>query len=209
MKNNNRDGNIKFICDWNKCPPVISDDELIKLNTWRDILYDLNLIGATPDGTGFGNISLRTKPSTRFIISGSSTGNLEKLNAEHYVKVTDYSISNNMVNCSGPVKASSESLTHAVIYEFHPEINGIIHIHSLAFWKKLLNKVPTTSEKVEYGTPEMAIEVTRLFKETDAFEKKIIVMGGHKEGLITFGKDLDEAGKYLLAYINIMVHPEN
>ena len=205
MKNNILDGNIKFICDWNKCQADISDDELIKLNTWRDILYDLNLIGATPEGIGFGNISLRTKPLTRFIITGSSTGNLEKINAEHYAKVTDYSISKNRVNCSGPVKASSESLTHAVIYEFRPEINGIIHIHNLDFWKKLQNKVPTTSEKVEYGTPEMAIEVIRLFKETDVSEKKIIVMGGYKEGIVTFGKDLDEAGKYLLAYINSII----
>ena len=205
MKNNDLDGNIKFICDWNKCQADISDDELIKLNTWRDILYDLNLIGATSEGIGFGNISLRTKPLTRFIITGSSTGNLGKINAEHYAKVTDYSISKNRVNCSGPVKASSESLTHAVIYEFRPEINGIIHIHNLDFWKKLQNKVPTTSEKVEYGTPEMAIEVIRLFKETDVSEKKIIVMGGYKEGIVTFGKDLDEAGKYLLAYINSII----
>ena len=205
MKNNNLDGYIKFICDWNKNQADISDKKLLKLNTWRDILYELNLIGATPDGIGFGNISLRTKPLTRFIITGSATGNLEKLNAEHYAEVTDYSIPKNRVSCSGLFKASSESLTHAVIYEFRPEVNGIIHIHNLDFWKKLRSKVPTTSEKVEYGTPEMAIEVIRLFKETNVSEKKIIVMGGHKEGIITFGKDLDEAGKYLLAYINTII----
>lgn len=205
MKNKNQEGNIKFNCEWHKCPPLITDEELIKLNGWRNIMYDLNFIGATTEGIGFGNISMRSEITTQFVITGSSTGHLKKLKAENYSKVTDYSILNNRVICEGPVKASSESLTHAVIYEYNPEINGIIHIHNLDFWNKLLNKVPITSDKVEYGTPEMAIEITRLLKETDALEKKIIVMGSHKEGIITFGKDLDEAGKYLLAYINNVI----
>ena len=68
-------------------------------------------------------------------------------------------------------------------------------------WERLINKIPTTSPEAEYGTPEIARDIIRLFKETDVKEKKILVMGGHKEGIISFGKDLDEAGNVLLSYL--------
>ena len=48
----------------------------------------------------------------------------------------------------------------------------------------------------------MAKEIQRLFRETDVKEKKILVMAGHKEGIISFGKDLDEAGKIMLNYLS-------
>ena len=37
-------------------------------------------------------------------------------NPGHYVKVSSFNIDDNAVQCSGPLKASSESLTHAAIY---------------------------------------------------------------------------------------------
>jgi len=45
-------------------------------------------------------------------------------------------------------------------------------------WRALLHKVPTTPEKVEYGTPEMAYAVRGLFDNTDVLKKKIFVMAG-------------------------------
>ena len=48
--------------------------------------------------------------------------------------------------------------------------------------------------------PEMAEEVIRLFKETDVKEKKILAMAGHEEGVVSFGKNLKEAGQILLEY---------
>jgi hypothetical protein len=39
----------------------------------------------------------------------------------------------------------------------------------------------------------MAREVTRLFEVTDVQSRKIFVMAGHEGGIITFGKDLEEA----------------
>ncbi len=46
----------------------------------------------------------------------------------------------------------------------------------------------------------MAEEVIRLFKETDVKKKKILVMPGHEEGVISFGKNLKEAGQILLEF---------
>ncbi len=196
---------MKFNCEWGKSGAIISDSVFDKINNWRDILYGLKLIGANVKKIGFGNISVRAKNKSDFIITGAGTGKFRKLTQKHYSKVIDYSLIKNSLVCKGPVKASSESLSHAIIYELDPEINAVIHVHNLEYWKKLIHLVPTTHEDIPYGTPEMAKEIIRLFRETDVSEKKILVMDGHKEGIITFGKDLDEAGGYLLAYINTII----
>ena len=187
-----KDSYIKFNCDWDKSELLFDVKEL---NKWRDKLYSLKLIGAHPDGVGYGNISQRN--GKNFIITGSKTGGIEKLTLEHYTRVEDWNFEKNYLHCDGPIEASSESLTHAAVYESLTDVNAVIHIHNLELWSKLINKVPTTSKNVEYGTPKMAYEIKRLIKNEN-IEKKIIVMAGHEEGIITFGKNLDEAGKILL-----------
>lgn len=196
------EGYIKFQCIWNKQGPVVSGKELKELNRWRDILFGMGLVGAYDNGVGFGNISIRVRQRNQFIITGSATGQHPVLTALHYTLVTAYNIPMNQVTCTGPIRASSESMTHAAVYESSPETHGIIHIHNQEYWEKLIDRVPTTVRDVEFGTVAMAGEINRLFRETDVKEKKIVVMGGHREGIITFGNNLDEAGSYLLAYIN-------
>jgi L-ribulose-5-phosphate 4-epimerase len=65
-------------------------------------------------------------------------------------------------------------------------------------WAALLNQAPTSSKTVDYGTLELAYEIMQLFKQTDVRSKKILVMGGHAAGLLTFGKDLEEAFAVLM-----------
>jgi hypothetical protein len=60
-------------------------------------------------------------------------------------------------------------------------------------WTALLNQAPTSSKAVDYGTPEMAYEIARLFKVTDVRTRKILVMAGHKGGILVFGRNLEEA----------------
>lgn len=193
------EGYIKFDCLWSKTGPLKNVD-LRQLNKWREGLYELDLIGAYDNGIGYGNIS-ELHPAKQFVISGSATGNLPQLDANYYSKVIDYDIDLNKVTCEGPLKASSESLTHASIYENDPDVKGVIHVHSMWLWEKLKNKVPTTRKEIPYGTPEMAKEITRLFLETDVKQQGIIVMAGHEEGIITFGKNLDDAGAVLMKYV--------
>ena len=190
------EGYIKFNCNWipsNNIPL----DKVGALNVWRDVMFTKGLIGAYPDGIGFGNISMRFNGNT-FLISGSATGGLAKLDESHYSLVTEYDLAANSLTCVGPIKASSESLTHAMIYECSPGTNAVIHIHNLDLWEKLMDRVPTSSENVSYGTTEMANEIKRLFSETALGKEKIMVMKGHREGIISFGKDLDEAGNLLI-----------
>lgn len=189
-------GVIKFNCTWIKEDPL--DNELIAdLNTWRDKLYKLRFIGMYENGIGYGNISKRFNKD-QFIVSGTGTGKYPELSNQQFTTVTEYNLEKNSLTAQGPIIASSESLTHAVIYESDQTCNAVIHIHNQELWKNMLNIVPTTKQSVEYGTPAMAMEVRRLFIETDLRQKKILVMAGHEEGIISFGKDLDEAGAVLL-----------
>jgi L-ribulose-5-phosphate 4-epimerase len=190
------EGYIKFNCNWIQSEPV-SSNEITEINNWRDTLYKLGLIGVYSNGVGFGNISIRYNNQT-FLITGSATGGLDKLTESHYVLVNEYNLKQNSLTCNGPIKASSESLSHAAIYESSPETNAVIHVHNIGLWQNLIYKIPTSRKNVLYGTPEMAKEIKRLFKETNVSVERIIVMGGHKEGIITFGKTLEEAGKILL-----------
>ena len=190
------EGYIKFNCNWIKTN-TIPEDKAVAINVWRDIMYKKGLIGVYDDGIGFGNISARCEDQT-FLITGSSTGEFEKLNENHYSLVTNYNLLQNSLTCKGPIKASSESLTHALIYECSPETNAVIHIHNIDMWNNLIHKVPTTKIEATYGTPEMANEIKRLFTESDVAADKIILMGGHKEGIISFGSTLEEAGNILL-----------
>ncbi len=190
------EGYIKFNCRWIEAGPV-PGHKVDELNIWRDKLYEMGLIGVYDNGIGYGNISIRAAGHT-FIITGSATGALSRLNENHYVLVNDYDLLGNSLTCTGPVRASSESLSHAAIYECSAQANAVIHIHSQAMWDSLINKIPTTSEEVPFGTPEMADEIRRLFRDTGVAETKILVMGGHREGIISFGETLDEAGRVLL-----------
>lgn len=190
------EGFIKFNCNWIKAKPF-SKQKIAEINAWRSNCYKYGLIGAYPDGVGFGNISIRLEGHS-FLITGSATGCLEELNEHHYVQVTEYDFKRNSLNCVGPIKASSESLSHAIIYESSPKTNAVIHIHNIEMWKEYIYNAPTTKINALYGTPQIANEIKRLFKETDVDTQRMIVMGGHQEGIITFGKTLEEAGSVLL-----------
>lgn len=192
------EGYIKFNCEWINQP--LSVKVPLELKVWRDKMHELKQIGHYAEiNIGYGNISVKIPDG--MIISGTQTGDIFPICDEHFTLVTHYDINKNAVVCKGSIKASSESMTHAAIYEADSSIKAIIHIHNKEVWLKLMDKVPTTRSEVPYGTPEMANEIFRLFKETLVSQDKIIVMAGHDEGIIVFGKDLDEAGTILLDFL--------
>ncbi len=187
------DGVIKFNLQWDQGPAPAGLEEL---HFWRDKLYALHLVGAYPDGVGFGNLSIRSKPG--FIITGSATGAWKRLDPEHYTRVMSYNFRENSVHCQGPIRASSESLTHAALYEACPDIQAVIHVHSRQLWQALIYKVPTTENDIPYGTPEMAFSIQRIVQARKSESTGLIVMAGHEEGLVAYGPDLQSAGDCLL-----------
>ena len=187
------EGIIKFNCIWEKGEIQLWKETYFHLESARAKLYALGLIGIDPHGIGFGNISVRGDDEGTFMISGSATGGFAHLKQSDYALVTDYNISENTIFCTGLTQASSESLTHAAVYQSRPEAGAVIHVHCLWLWKKLLKDYPATSTEIEYGTPEMADAVGKMASEIKNSEEKIIVMGGHQEGILVFGSTLVEA----------------
>ena len=196
-----QEGYIKFDCEWT-CASALSSDEICEVNLLRDKLYGLGLIGMHDDGVGFGNVSVRAAGSNEFVISGSATGGLKRLSGAHYCRVVEFDFDRNWIRCVGPIRASSESLSHAAVYLSCPDVNAVAHVHCLSLWKKLRGNVPTTCSRALYGSPEMARDIVRLLKGADARKKKVIVMGGHEEGIIAFGKDLREVDGVLSGLVD-------
>jgi L-ribulose-5-phosphate 4-epimerase len=194
------EGVVKYRCEWEEADPVAAGN-IADLMTWRERLHSWGLIGVYENGIGFGNVSVRLGNSCQFVISGTQTAHLSALGPESYCTVTEFNLEQNFLGCRGPVQASSESLTHAALYLQRDDVGGIIHVHNPKLWQQLLFKIPTTRKEIPYGTPQMALEMFRLFEEENLAERKILAMAGHEDGIICFGSTLNEAGKVLSAVI--------
>jgi ribulose-5-phosphate 4-epimerase/fuculose-1-phosphate aldolase len=203
-----QEGVIKFQLDFTPAPPLPAD-ELTLINQWRAILYQQHLIGQDPyryGGYGYGNLSVRLAPYDvtpalrRFVISGSQTGELAELGPEHYAIVTECYPDENRLVAHGPIRPSSESLTHGAVYALDPAIRVVLHVHSPEIWRTAAALgIPITDPLVPYGTPEMAAEVAHLFRSTDMAQRRIFSMGGHEDGIFAFGETAEEAADVLLA----------
>ena len=192
------EGYTKFRVDWTVTDPH-ELPEIDVLNRWRQPLFDAALIGHYDHlGIGYGNISVRLAEGNQFLISGTQTGHLAALTPRHYALVTAYDIEQNLVCCKGPVQASSEAMTHASIYELDASIRAVAHVHSQELWVRLKGAMPTTDASVQYGTPDMAREFVRLYRETDLATSGIAVMAGHESGLVSVGGSMEEAATRIL-----------
>lgn len=204
------EGVIKFRMDFVEVG-ALTAVQLSELNAWRKVLLIMGMIGQTPeryDNYGFGNISRRLSAEEAgeydhpFVISGTQTGGIADLGPDHYATVLRCLPTENRVIAEGPMRPSSESMTHGVVYEMDSRINWVFHAHDPYIWQqRLVLGVPTTADDVAYGSPEMSAEVGRLFRETDVAERRIFAMGGHVDGIVTFGATAEEAGEVLLRYL--------
>ena len=185
------DGVIKYhVQHHNTKTPDFS--QYAELEALRSRLFALGLIGETPDGIGYGNLSFRNKGERKFTITATQTGKQPTLNPAEYIRITDYNFDTFTVYSEGEYKPSSEALSHAMIYEIHPDIQAVIHIHSKSLWQMMIatGALATTAE---YGTAEMAHEIANLYPSRDPFKHNAFVMKGHEDGIITFGKTIQDA----------------
>lgn len=196
------DGVIKFTVN-NKEMPLKLDIKVINsLENWRKKLYAAELIGEyKSEHIGYGNLSLLVERFGRndqpeFLISGTQTGNLPHLSEKEYTLVYSYDLVKNIVNSEGPMKPSSESLTHAAIYLGNQEINAVFHGHDTHLWNEMINhNYLSTATSIPYGTIEMAIAVQQLTYDKPS---GLFVMKGHQDGIVSWGRSADEAGDLLL-----------
>jgi len=201
------EGVIKFALDYQP-GPSFEGAELAELNAWRQILWQLGLVGCDPqryEGLAYGNVSRRIgtfagdPQQRRFLISGTQTGGLPVLGAEHYVQVLECNPAANAVRAVGPIRPSSEALTHGALYAVDNHLKAVLHVHSPEIWQAaLLLGLPVSDHRVAYGTPAMAAEMQRLYADDHVRTGGIIVMGGHADGLVAFGAGLATAGGVLV-----------
>jgi hypothetical protein len=178
----NSEGSVKYTARHIPAPPF-EVQGWQELNRIRTSLYDMQLIGAYPDGVGFGNISIRVSKN-QFLISGTATGASRVLTPRGYCLVSSIDIAGNTVESRGPVQASSESMTHGALYESCQDIRCVIHIHSrLIFDGMIRDRCPSTPRDILYGTPEMAYAVIRCVQDG---QEGVIVLSGHDEGVLSY-----------------------
>ena len=109
-----------------------------ELQAWRQIMFQLNLIGQDParyEGAGYGNVSARVPPHGRgrgqraFLVTGTQTGGRGLLTLSDYCVVESYDIAANRVVSVGQASPSSESMTHGALYDANPGIRFVFHGH--------------------------------------------------------------------------------
>lgn len=188
------EGYIKYQCRWHKDDHLIPNNLFGQIDPVRNLMMVRKLIGCYDDGIGFGNISIRDSGHPeRFYITGSATGHIKTGGTALYALVERWDIPGNTLWSRGPVQASSESMSHAVIYETLPEVMAVIHIHHFAYWKRGIAELPATPEHIAYGTPEMAEAIRSVILASHMNHYGVLAMKGHEEGLIMYGRSMEEA----------------
>ena len=196
------DGVIKYQLDFTPTSPL-KPSSFLEIERVRERLFALKLIGVQ-EGIGYGNISQRVD-SGSFVITGTQTGHLEKLEDRHYSLIEEYRDREFYLKSSGAIKPSSEALTHGTIYNLDKDINAVIHVHSKSMWRFMLKGNYLKTEDVEYGSMEMIEEVNRIFSNTNPLLNPKFVMTGHEDGVMVFGRDLKEAEMTLFSILGQML----
>jgi len=192
----NNEGYVKFTAE-HTTAPLPEFPQWTELNKARTRLHELGLVGVTPDGIGFGNTSVRFR-GEEFLISGTATGAKQILDQSEYCLVTSFNIERNHVVSSGPVQASSESMTHGAVYHACSGANCVIHIHSRTIFDGMIrNSYPATPKNAAYGTPEIARAIGKCAAESGKNEGQI-VLAGHEEGILAYGETIERALSLIL-----------
>jgi hypothetical protein len=175
-----------------------SADEVLPIEKWRAILWRLGLIGEYPnEKIGYGNLSVRLPlPAGAFLITGTQTGKHPHLKRDQYSRVIGCDPVKNLVNASGQIGPSSESLTHFAIYDGQPQIGAIFHVHHREIWERMIeNNSDAIEDRISYGTREMAEAAKAAIQGR---EQGVFVMKGHQDGILAYGPTPEVAGKILL-----------
>ena len=182
-----------------------------ELIAWREIMTLTGLVGQEPglyEGAGYGNVSARIGPRSAalgrrsFLITGSQTSGNRCIGLGDFAVVDEYDYRANRVRSHGRVMPSSESMTHAAAYDASPLVRSVLHAHSPVLWRRRRSLgLPETDPSVPYGTPEMALEVGRLYRETVLPERQIFAMGGHEDGIVAIGRNAEDTGGVLLRWL--------
>lgn len=187
--------------------PAAAEAAVRALAGWRRILRQTALIGRRPDrydGAAYGNLSVLSAPAEEgaqapFHITGTQTSDLEALSAAQLARVEACELERNRVRSSGEVHPSSETLTHAAVYEAAVGAGAVLHVHSREIWTLGAHLgLAATPPAATCGTPQMALEVRQWVSRCGKPTGGLLTMGGHEDGILAWGPDTASAGALLL-----------
>ena len=185
--------------------PGVQADVVEPLLAWRTVLRRLHLLGQSPErygGLGYGNLSVRDpgRPG-EFIVTASQTSGIEHLHADGLCRIREFDLERFWVAAEGLQPPSSESLTHAMIYDADPGVRWIFHAHSPDIRRQAeALGMPATGADVAYGSPPMACAVVRLLADRPQ-RPLVFVTLGHEDGVFACGSTAGETGSSLVDHL--------
>jgi hypothetical protein len=196
-----QEGVIQFSYTLAPGSAAMDADVFSALAAWRSILRDLEILGEDPErygGFGYGNLSVR-QASGGFMITASQTSGCAVLERDQLVQVTRSDLAGFRVNAVGSMAPSSESLTHAIVYDADPRVNVVFHVHSPVIWRARERLgIPATAADVPYGTPAMAKAVYTLMTREQR-RPLLFATAGHEDGVFAAGATIPECGALLVS----------
>jgi hypothetical protein len=207
------EGVVKFKQKFTRRDPFVCSD-VRDLIVCRQLLYVADLIGQNPasyGGAPYGNVSQRiwSEDGPSFFITGTQTSGLREVTSKHITLVERCFPEKNLVVVSGPIEASSESMSHWAVYEALKSVNFVFHVHSPHIWRAAKELgIPVTDANVKYGTPEMAEEILKVLGDYGQ-GLQVLAMGGHEDGVMAYGETGYEAGLNLLKGIKSFLSIRN
>lgn len=171
----------------------------------RRRLFEAGLVGQDParyDGLGYGNLSERVGPGGEFVISGTQTGGKPELDASDYAWVLEADVAHNRLRSTGETKPSSESLTHALLYQLSRDVVSVVHVHCPRLWGAATRlSLPCTPASAPYGSLAMVDAVRRLWQSGALQQTPGFIMLGHQDGVVSFGADPESATEILFDWL--------
>ena len=175
------------------------------LLAWRTVLRRLRLLGREPGrygGLGYGNLSARDpeRPG-EFVITASQTSGIRNLDADGLCRIRDFDFARFRVSAAGTRPPSSESLSHAMIYDADPDVGWVFHVHSPEIWRRAeALDIPATAADVAYGSPAMAGAVAELLATNNERPLTFVTLG-HEDGVFACGGNAEETGASLVSLL--------
>lgn len=160
---------------------------LEELLSKRDIRHLYKLFGI--GGLSYGNLSARKNREHFWMsASGIDKSNMSEVGKD-FLYITGYNDETKAIDVSippgiKPKRASVDAIEHWMIYQDHPEIGAIVHIHA---W---MDGIEATEMNYPCGTIELAKAVADLLKDSPDPTRAVVGLKNH--GLTITGRSLDD-----------------
>jgi ribulose-5-phosphate 4-epimerase/fuculose-1-phosphate aldolase len=153
-------------------------------------------------GLSYGNLSVR-KDERRYWMSASGVdkSDLREVGKD-VLMVKDYEADTGTMVLSVPPgiepnRVSVDAIEHWMIYQEHPEVNAIVHVHA---W---IPGIPATEFNYPCGTAELAVAVADIIR--DEHDPSHAVVGLKNHGITVTGTSLEDIFERIEPVIEVQV----